>query len=107
MPASESADRSSLVLASYNIRYAVGRYLISSGLLRKAGINRPHPRAKAVAHNLKTAARVFSDNALLPRPDILALQEADKATARAGGQHVAAKLAEKIRLPYVNVSAGI
>jgi endonuclease/exonuclease/phosphatase family metal-dependent hydrolase len=103
----ETGDRSSLILASYNIRYAVGRYLISSGLLRKAGINLPHSRAAAVARNLKTAARVFSDNALLPRPDILALQEADKATGRAGGQHVAAKLADEMGVPYVHVAAGI
>jgi endonuclease/exonuclease/phosphatase family metal-dependent hydrolase len=100
-------DRSSLVLASYNIRYGVGRYLISSGLLRRVGINLPRPRAEAVALNLKTAAGTFSDNALLPQPDILALQEADKATGRAGGQHVAAKLAEEMGVPYVHVGAGI
>lgn len=100
-------DRSSLVLATYNIRYAVGRYLISSGLLRKAGINLPRPRPDAVARNIKIAARAFLDNSLLPRPDILALQEADKGTGRAGGQHVAAKLAEEMRVPYVHVGAGI
>ena len=77
-------DRSSLVLASYNIRYGVGSHLISSGVLRKLGINPPSPRAEAVALNLTTAARVFSDNTLLPQPDILALQEADKETGRAG-----------------------
>jgi hypothetical protein len=32
-------ESSKLVVASYNIRYAVGRFLISSGLLRKIGIN--------------------------------------------------------------------
>ena len=100
-------DRSSLVLASYNIRYGVGSHLISSGLLRKIGINPPSPRAEAVALNLKTAARVFSDNTLLPQPDILALQEADKETGRAGGQHVAAKLADELGVSYVHVGAGI
>jgi endonuclease/exonuclease/phosphatase family metal-dependent hydrolase len=100
-------DRSSLMLASYNIRYGVGSHLISSGLLRKVGINVPRPRAAAVALNLKTAARTFSDNVLLPQPDILALQEADKETSRAGGQHVAATLAEEMRVPYVHVGAGI
>jgi endonuclease/exonuclease/phosphatase family metal-dependent hydrolase len=100
-------DRSSLVLASYNIRYGVGRHLISSGLLRKVGINLPNPRAEAVALSLKIAARTFSDNALLPRADILALQEADKATGRAGGLHVAAKLAEEMDVPYVHVGARI
>ena len=100
-------DRSSFVLASYNIRYGAGSHLISSGLLRKIGINVPRPRAEAVARNLKTAARVFSDNALLPQPDILALQEADKETGRAGGQHVAAKLAAALNVPFVHVGAGI
>jgi endonuclease/exonuclease/phosphatase family metal-dependent hydrolase len=107
MPAEESPGRTSLVLASYNIRYAVGRYLISSGLWRKVGFNPPHPRAEAVARNIKLAARVFADNILLPRADILALQEADKETGRAGGQHVAARLAREMGLPYVHIGAGI
>jgi endonuclease/exonuclease/phosphatase family metal-dependent hydrolase len=100
-------DRSSMVLASYNIRYGVGSHLISSGLLRKLKINVPRHRTEAVAQNLKTAARIFSDNTLLPRPDILALQEADKETGRAGGQHVAAKLSDELGVPYVHVGAGI
>ena len=100
-------SRSSLILASYNIRYAVGRFLISSGLLRKAGINPPRRRAEAVARNIKTAARAFSNGALLPRPDILALQEADKETGRAGGLHVTAELANELGSPYVHVAAGI
>ena len=98
---------SRLVLASYNIRYAVGRYLISSGLMRKIGHNFPKERAEAVARNIRTAARAFAGNALLPAPDILALQEADKGTGRAGGQHVAARLAERLTVPYVHVGAGI
>ena len=102
-----AASRSKLIIASYNIRYAAGRGLISSGLLRKVGINPPRPRAAAVARNLNTAALAFSDNGLLPRPDILALQEADRATGRAGGQHVAAQLADNLRLTYVHVAAGL
>jgi endonuclease/exonuclease/phosphatase family metal-dependent hydrolase len=35
------------------------------------------------------------------------LQEADKETGRAGGQHVAAKLAGELGVPYVHVGAGI
>jgi endonuclease/exonuclease/phosphatase family metal-dependent hydrolase len=98
---------SRLIVASYNIRYAVGSRLISSGLMRKLGYNFPQPRPAAVAENIRVAARAFSDNALLPAPDILALQEADKATARAGGQHVAAQLARELDLPYVHVGAGL
>ena len=99
--------RSKLVLASYNIRYAVGRHLISSGLLRKAGVNLPRYRADAVARNIHTAALAFSDSRLLPRPDILALQEADKETGRAGGQHVAARLADDLSMSFVHVGAGL
>jgi endonuclease/exonuclease/phosphatase family metal-dependent hydrolase len=106
-PKREAEKRSSLILASYNIRYAVGRRLILSGLLRKVGYNFPQPRPEAVVQNIQTAARAFSDNVLLPSPDILALQEADKDTGRAGGQHVAARLAEELGVPYVHVGAGI
>ena len=106
-PAAGNENRSSLIVASYNIRYAVGEHLVSSGLSRKVGYNFPQPRAEAVARNIRTAARAFTDSALLPRPDILALQEADKETGRAGGQHVAARLAAEVKLPFVHVSAGI
>lgn len=100
-------SRSSLVLASYNFRYGVGHSLISSGLLRKVGINLPRRRAEAVSKNIKTAALAFSGSDLLPRPDILALQEADKETGRAGGLHVAAALARELGVPYVHLAAGI
>jgi endonuclease/exonuclease/phosphatase family metal-dependent hydrolase len=105
---SEPAEkRSRLVLASYNIRYAVGRYLIASGMLRKIGYNFPANRTEAIEQNIRIAARIFSNNELLPPPDILALQEADKATGRAGKQHVAARLAEELELAYVHVGAGL
>ena len=100
-------DRSSLTLASYNIRYAVGSHLISSGLLRKFVYNFPRNRSQAVARNVADAARLFSEGELLPRPDILALQESDKATARAGGQHVAARLAEQIGAAFIHLAAGL
>ncbi|HYJ88321.1 MAG TPA: hypothetical protein VEW46_19810, partial [Pyrinomonadaceae bacterium] len=51
------ADGPSIVVASYNIRYAVGQYLISGGLLRKAGLSRPGRRGDLVAAHIKTAAR--------------------------------------------------
>lgn len=105
--AEQLEPRANLILASYNIRYAVGSRLISSGLGRKLGYNFPRARAAAITRNLQSTARAFSDNRLLPPPDILALQEADKATGRAGGQHVAARLGELMELPYVHVSAGL
>lgn len=107
-PSSEAAEkRTHLVLASYNIRYAVGRYLIGSGLLRKIGCNFPTSRSDAISQNIRTAAETFSNNELLPPPDILALQEADKGTGRAGKQHIAARLAEELGVPYVHVGAGL
>ena len=103
----DPGTRSSLVLASYNIRYAVGRFLISSGILRKVGVNLPRRRTQAVSRNIEIAAQAFSENVLLPAPDILALQEADKSTGRAGKQHVTAELAELMNVPYVHAAVGI
>jgi len=108
-PASSSPDISpdSVIIASYNIRYAVGQFLISSGLSRKVGFNPPQPRAKRVAENIESAAKAFSNGSLLPRVDILALQESDKGTQRTGGHHVARELAEQLGMNWVHVGAGI
>jgi endonuclease/exonuclease/phosphatase family metal-dependent hydrolase len=106
-PSESPEKRSRLVLASYNIRYAVGRYLIASGLLRKFGYNFPTRRAEAIRENIRLAAEIFSNNELLPPPDILALQEADKETGRAGRQHVAARLADDLGVEYVHVGSGL
>ena len=106
-PVVDASEKTSLILASYNIRYGVGRYLILSGLLRRLGYNFPLERARAINRNLEIAARSFCDNRLLPTPDILALQEADKMTGRADGIHVAARLAEEMKMHYVHVGAGL
>jgi endonuclease/exonuclease/phosphatase family metal-dependent hydrolase len=103
----DASGPSRLVLASYNIRYAVGSHLISSGLMRKVGYNFPTDRRAAVLRNIDAAAAAFANNSLLPPPDILALQEADKETARAGGRHVAASLAAKLDVPFVHVGVGL
>ena len=106
-PDSLDADRRKLIIASYNIRYAVGCFLISSGILRKVGLNTPRHRAAAVEHNIATAACAFLDGSLLPRVDILALQEADKQTGRTGGHHVARELAERLDMAWVHAPAEI
>ena len=95
-----------IIVASYNIRYAVGRYLISSGILRKIGINPPTPRRDAVARNIALAAEAFRNGRLLPPPNILALQEADNQTARAGGMHVTRELAAQLEMSWVHAPAG-
>lgn len=103
----DGRDSSKLVLASYNIRYAVGRFLISSGLLRKVGISGKQKRARQVGENIRRAAEVFNTNELMPVPDVVALQEADKRTMRAGGHHVARELAEAMKVSWVHAPAGI
>jgi endonuclease/exonuclease/phosphatase family metal-dependent hydrolase len=104
---SGAANTATIVVASYNIRYAVGRFLISGGLLRKAGLGRLGRRQEQVARNIVTAARAFSEGQLLPGVDVLALQEADKETKRAGGHHVARELAEALQMSWIHMPAGI
>lgn len=96
-----------VVVASYNIRYAGGQFLISGGLLRKAGLLSSKGRAHTVAQNIRTAVNAFSTGQLLPRPDVIALQEADKGTQRTGGHHVARELAEALGVAWAHLPAGI
>jgi endonuclease/exonuclease/phosphatase family metal-dependent hydrolase len=107
--ASQSAidSHSTIVVASYNIRYAAGSRLISGGILRKVSRRPKQNRKSYVARNIETAARAFSDGRLLPRPDVIALQEADKETERAGRHHVARELAEALEMNWHHVPAGI
>src|SRR4030095_1530659 len=79
-----TATKTSLVVASYNIRYARGPFLISGGVLRKLGMSSRGRRTNTVSDNLQKAAKAFTEGKLLPLVDILAVQEADKGTVRAG-----------------------
>lgn len=91
-----------LVVVTYNIRYAVGSHLIGGSLLRRAGLGRPGRRARLVAGNVEKAARILSGGAAgMPPADVVALQEADRGTLRAGGRHVARELAEALAMSYV------
>jgi endonuclease/exonuclease/phosphatase family metal-dependent hydrolase len=103
----QSSQSNKLVIASYNIRYARGRYLITGGLRRKMGLMNLARRPQHVGRMISTAARAFSDGALLPRVDILALQEADKRTKRTGGHHVAKELASEMHMNWAHAPAGI
>ena len=96
-----------LVVASYNIRYARGPYLITGGLRRKIGLMNLARRPQHVGRLISTAARAFSDGTLLPRVDVLALQEADKRTKRTGGHHVAQELATEMGMHWAHAPAGI
>lgn len=95
------------VIASYNIRYARGPYLISGGLRRKLGLMPLARRPQHVARLISVAARVLSDGRFLPRADVIALQEADKGTVRTGGHHVAKELAGQLDMQWVHAPAGI
>ncbi len=102
-----NSNPSSLIVASYNIRYAVGQFLISTGLLRKVGFNLPRNRSEVVTQNILLAARAFSEGLRLPPVQLLALQEADIETARCGGHHITRELAKLLQMSWVHVSAGI
>jgi endonuclease/exonuclease/phosphatase family metal-dependent hydrolase len=96
-----------MIIASYNIRYARGPYLISGGLRRKLGLMSLNGRPEHVGKLISGAAQAFTEGRLLPSVDVLALQEADKRTLRTGGHHVAQELAEQIGMQWEHVPAGI
>ncbi len=96
------AEQTKLVIATYNIRYAVGSFLITGSLFRRAGISRPRRRPRLVAGHLSRAARALSDGVRMPRVDVLALQEADKQTLRAGGRHITRELAREMKMHYAH-----
>jgi endonuclease/exonuclease/phosphatase family metal-dependent hydrolase len=100
-------QRNRFIVASYNIRYARGPYLISGGLRRKLGLMSLRRRPQHVGQMINDAARAFSSGKLLPAVDVLALQEADKRTVRTGGHHIAQELAARLQMNWVHAPAGI
>lgn len=101
----ESAPRKALVVASFNIRYAVGSFLITGSLGRRLGLSWPKRRPRLVARHLSRAALALSDGQRLPPADIVALQEADKLTARAGRHDIARELAQRLRMRYARAAS--
>jgi endonuclease/exonuclease/phosphatase family metal-dependent hydrolase len=101
----ENAPQRTVVIASFNIRYAVGSFLITGSLGRRAGLKWPKRRPRLVARHLHGAALALSDGRLLPPADIVALQEADKWTARAGRHDVARELAQELRMRYARAGS--
>jgi endonuclease/exonuclease/phosphatase family metal-dependent hydrolase len=98
--------RSRLIIASYNIRYCAGSYLITGGIGRRLGLTRPARRPSLIHHHLQKAALALSDGVHLPSPDIVALQETDKLTLRAGGSHdIARRLAIDLQMHYARAAA--
>ena len=64
-------------------------------------------RPQHVGRMISAAARAFTDGRLLPRADVIALQEADKGTARTGGHHVAKELATEMGMHWVHAPSGL
>lgn len=106
-PESSARATTKLVIATFNVRYAVGSFLISGSLFRRVGIKRPGRRPQLVERNIERAARAFSAGAQMPTPDVIALQEADRKTLRAGGRHVARELAQALRMNYAHAAMAI
>jgi endonuclease/exonuclease/phosphatase family metal-dependent hydrolase len=99
--------RDSIVIASFNIRYGAGSHLIGGSLLRRVGISWRSRRTRLIRANIHRAAEALTSGTLMPQPDILALQEADNRTVRAGGYHVAQELARTIGMSYAHAPARI
>lgn len=94
--------RTKLVIATYNIRYAVGSHLISGSLFRRLGLKRMRRRPRLVSSHVKACAQALANGDRLPPVDILALQEADRRTVRAGRVHVAEQLAREMKMNYAH-----
>ncbi|HYN84703.1 MAG TPA: endonuclease/exonuclease/phosphatase family protein [Pyrinomonadaceae bacterium] len=106
-PNSSTGSPARLVVVTYNIRYAVGSFLITGSLLRRAGLSRPARRPALVASNIRRAAATLSDGRRMPRADLVALQEADRETVRAGRRHVARELAEELGMTYARAGVSV
>jgi endonuclease/exonuclease/phosphatase family metal-dependent hydrolase len=102
-----AAERSRFVIVSFNIRYAVGSFLITGSLFRRAGLTWQRRRHRLVARHIRRAAEALSNGARMPPADIVALQEADRMTVRAGGIHVARELARALQMRYAHAAIGI
>ncbi|MDT4967697.1 MAG: hypothetical protein QOJ64_2434 [Acidobacteriota bacterium] len=104
-PVDTARERSTLVIASYNIRYAVGSFLISGSIMRRLGLSMPGRRRRRVERHLTKAAEAFSGGRIIPQIDVLALQEVDRRTVRAGSHHIARELAEKLGMTFAYAPA--
>lgn len=106
-PRAAPREQSRLVVVSYNIRYAVGSFLITGSLLRRMRLTLPRRRARLVGRHIKRAAQALSGSGIFPRADVIALQEADKETIRAGRHHIALELARELQMNYAHASMGL
>jgi endonuclease/exonuclease/phosphatase family metal-dependent hydrolase len=73
-------------------------------VLRRLSLKLPRRRPRLVERHIKRAARALSGDTRFPRADVIALQEADKETVRAGLHHVARELAGELQMHYAHAS---
>ena len=106
-PSPSAPAPTKFVIATFNIRYAVGSFLITGSLLRRLGVRLPRRRSALIRRHIDEAAAALSTGNRMPRVDILALQEADKETVRAGNLHVAKELARKLQMNFVHAALNI
>jgi len=95
----------SIILSTFNIRYAAGARLISGSFLRRLGLGSLARRPALIDKNLEAAARIFSSDTIMPPADIIAIQEADIETKRAARRNIAASLAEGLSMAYAHAPA--
>lgn len=89
-----------LTIATFNIRYAVGSFLISGSLLRRLRVSRPNRRHALIERHLNQAAKALMGQGDMPPVDIVALQEADTGTLRAARHRIAPELAARLSMHY-------
>jgi len=104
-PGTQPWTGKSIIVSTFNIRYAAGPRLISGNLLRRLGLDRLANRPALIGNNLEAAARIFSSGTIMPPADIIAIQEADIETKRAARRNIAASLAAGLSMVYAHAPA--
>lgn len=95
-----TASPQRITVATFNIRYGVGSFLITGSLLRRLRISRPSRRHALIERHLNQAAQALRGSFDMPPVDILALQEADAGTMRAARHQIAPELAALLSMHY-------
>ncbi len=104
-PGTQPWTGKSIIVSTFNIRYAAGPRLISGNLLRRLGLDRPASRPALIDKNLEAAAGMFSSSTIMPPADIIAIQEADIETKRSARRNIAASLAAGLSMVYAHALA--
>jgi len=104
-PGTKQWTGKSIIVSTFNIRYAAGPRLISGSFLRRLGLGSLARRPALIDKNLEAAARMFSSSTIMPPADIIAIQEADIETKRSARRNIAASLAAGLSMVYAHALA--